>query len=158
MAARQMPPPPQIVVPEQIGIVYFQDGQGNLVALEQIVAAGHRVPSGFSGRSSGQYWELPGPHSSFRLRSDTALKFAVELPGGISPGNLKLYALESHGQRRRTKAAAVRPPEIPVSIRRVAGNVYIYSVVGGLPPGEYAFSPANSNDSFCFGIDALTAR
>jgi hypothetical protein len=152
------PTAPAVVLPEQIGVVYFQDALGNLVALEQIVAVGRRAPAGFSGRNPGQYWELPGPHSSFRLRADTALQFAVELPGGISPGNLKLYPLESKGGRRSTKVAAVRPPEIPVSVRRISGNVYVYSVVGGLAPGEYAFSPSYSNDSFCFGIDALAVR
>ncbi len=149
------PPAPVVVLPERIGVVYFQDGLGNLIAVEQIVAAGHRVPSGFTSRRPGEYWNIPGAHSSFRLRSDTALQFAVELPAGISPAVIKLYPLESKGGTRRTKVAAGRPPDIPVSVRRVGGNVYVYSVAGGLPPGEYAFSPTNSNDSFCFGIDAL---
>jgi hypothetical protein len=152
------PTAPAVVLPEQIGVVYFQDGLGNLVALEQIVAAGHRVPAGFSSRSPGQYWEMPGARSSFRLRADTPLQFAVELPGGISPAILKLYPLESKGGTRRTKVAAGSPPGIPVRVRRVGGNVYLYSVVGSLPPGEYAFSPSNSNDSFCFGIDGPVAR
>jgi hypothetical protein len=152
------PAAPAVVLPEQIGVVYFQDGQGNLVALEQIIAGGHRVPADFTGRRPGQYWDMPGAHSSFRLRADTALNFAVELPGGISPASLKLYPLESKAGTRRTKVAAGTPPDIRVSVRRVGGNVYVYSVVGGLSPGEYAFSPSNSNDSFCFGIDALPAR
>jgi len=156
--AATRPAAPEVVLPEQIGVVYFQDKMGNLVALEQIMAAGHRAPAGFSGRSPGQYWDLPGARSAFRLRSDTELHFAVELPGGISPANLKLYALESKSGTRRTKTAAGRPADIPVSVRRVGGNVYLYSVVGGLAPGEYAFSPANSNDSFCFGIDGVGGR
>jgi hypothetical protein len=147
-----------VVVPEQVGVVYFQDGQGNLVALEQIVAAGHRVSAGIAARRPGEYWDMPGAHSSFRLRADTALNFAVELPAGISPATLKLYPLESKGGTRRTRIAAGSPAAIPVSVRRLAGNVYVYSEVGGLPPGEYAFSPSNSNDSFCFGIDAPVAR
>jgi hypothetical protein len=152
-AAAVRPAAPVTAFPDQIGIVYFQAPNGNLFALEQIVAAGHRVPS-FYGRSTGQYWEVPGPHSSFRLRPDSALQFMVELPGRIPPGNLKLYPLESKGGTRRTKVAAVTPAEIPVMARRVSGNVYILSVVGNLAPGEYAFSPATSNNSYCFGIDA----
>src|SRR5215472_16468683 len=55
------PSAPALVMPEQIGVVYFQDALGNLVPLEQIVAVGRRAPNGSSGRNPGQYWELPGP-------------------------------------------------------------------------------------------------
>jgi len=157
LAPATRPAAPPVALPQQIGVVYFQDGQGNLVALEQIVAAGHRAQAGFNG-GSVQYWDMPGAHSSFRLRSDLALNFVVELPGGISPSTLKLYPLESKSGARRTKSAVNSPPDIPVSLRQVSGNVYVYSVVGALRAGEYAFSPSNSNDSFCFGIDAPPAR
>src|SRR5262245_25365965 len=35
----ERPSGPPVVLPEQIGVVYFQDGRGNLLALEQTVAA-----------------------------------------------------------------------------------------------------------------------
>jgi hypothetical protein len=149
---------PEVVLPELTGVIYFQDGLGNLVPVERTIAVEHRGTTGFNTRTPSRYWEMAGARSLFRLRADTPLHFAIELPAGISPAVLKLYPLESKGGVRRTKAAAVRPPEIPVNLRRVGGRVYIYTVVGGLAPGEYAFSPSTSNDSFCFGIDALTGR
>jgi hypothetical protein len=151
------PTVPAVRFPDQIGVVYFQDPRGDLIALEQVVAVEHRTPASFPGRSPSRYWGLPGPQSPFRLRADVTLRFAIELPRGISPAQLKLYPLESKNGGRRTKAAAVTPAEIPVTMRSIARNVYIY-VVGGLAPGEYAFSPANSNLSFCFGVDGPAAH
>jgi hypothetical protein len=138
--------------PAQIGAVYFQDGSDNLAPLERSEAGGHRASTA-SGARSGQYWEMPGARSPFRLRSDAQLVFVVEMPGGIAPGTFKLYPLQTRGNARRTKDGNGTALTISLTMRKVAGNIYVMSPVGSMAPGEYAFSPSNSNDAYCFGID-----
>lgn len=144
---------PIVSEPDQIGAVYFQDASGNLLPLEQTAAAGHRAPAAPGGRG-GQYWDMPGAHSRFRLQSNSQMLFVVELPGGIAPSTFQLYPLETRGNARRTKGGNGAAMTIPLSSRKVAGNTYILAPVGPLAPGEYSFSPSNSNDAYCFGIDS----
>ena len=138
--------------PEEIGVVYFEDAGGHLAPLERIAAAGHRGTTGFGGRPS-QYWDMPGARSSFRLRTDSRLVFVVEMPGGVGPGAFQLYPLETKGNTRRTKTGNGGLLTVPLSIRRVSGDTYTLTPATALGPGEYSFSPSNSNDGYCFGID-----
>lgn len=137
---------PSVMAPDQIGAIYYQEDSGNLLALEQ--AEG--VPHG-----SGQYWELEGARSRFRLKSDSKMLFVVEMPNGIAPNTFSLYPLATKGSARRTKAGTGNSPAmtIPLTARNVSGNIYVLVPVDGLPPGEYSFSPANSNNAYCFGVD-----
>jgi hypothetical protein len=146
---------PAARAPGQIGVVYFQDGSGNLLPLEQTVAVEHRAPTAPGGRP-GPYWDMPGARSPFRLKSNSQMLFVVELPGGVAPNTFQLYLLETRGNARRTKSSNGATMTIPLSMRKVAGNTYIFAPVGGLAPGEYSFSPPNSNDAYCFGIDSPT--
>jgi hypothetical protein len=41
---------------------------------------------------------------------------------------------------------------MPLSIRKVSDTVYEMTPPR-LYPGEYAVSPMNSNESYCFGVD-----
>jgi hypothetical protein len=45
------------------------------------------------------------------------------------------------------------PPGLPVTINEVGDSVYEITPVRALYPGEYAVSPMNSNESYCFGVD-----
>jgi len=46
-----------------------------------------------------------------------------------------------------------RPPALPVNVNKVSDSVYEITPARPLYPGEYAVSPMNSNDSYCFGVD-----
>jgi hypothetical protein len=138
--------------PGQIGTVYFQAGAGNLLELERAQAAGHR-------ESGGQYWTMPGERSSFRLNGDSRMQLLVEMPSGVAPSSVHLYPLETKRNTRRTKAGNRNGPAltIPFTTTQVAENTYVLTPAGTLTPGEYAFSPAYSNDVFCFGVDPTVA-
>jgi hypothetical protein len=158
------PPPPSAALgltqPVQIGAVYFQDSSDNLIPLEPAEGSGHRATAGRDGNrsrngASGQYWDMPGARSPVRLKSDSRLLFVVEMPGGIDPSAFSLYPLETKGNTRRTMAGTSggAPKTIPLTTRRLTGNTYALTPVGGVAPGEYSFSPSNSNDAYCFGVD-----
>ena len=42
---------------------------------------------------------------------------------------------------------------LPVTITQVSNRVYEITPTRALPPGEYAVSPTNSSESYCFGVD-----
>ena len=138
--------------PGEIGAVYFQAGAGNLLLLERIQGSAHRG-------SAGQYWDMPGERSLFRLNSDARMLFLVEMPSGVAPSLLHLYPLEMKGNTRRTKTGTRNGPAltIPLTIMQVEENTYALEPAASLAPGEYAFSPGYSNDAFCFGVDPARA-
>jgi hypothetical protein len=150
-AASTRPAAPIVSEPDQIGAIYFQQDSGNLRLLERTVGVPHRV----SRNGASQYWDMEGPRSPFRLKSGPKLLFVVKMPYGIAPGAFSLYPLETKGSTRRTKAGPGNSlaMTIPLSIRRVTGDIYILAPSEQLAPGEYSFSPAKSNDAYCFGID-----
>jgi hypothetical protein len=154
-----------VTKPDQIGAIYFQQDSGKLLPLERTEGVPHGASgaagTGHSGNDqSGQYWDIQGPRSPFRLRSDDKITFVVRMADGIAPNTFSLYPLETKGTTRRTKAAIVSGPvpTIPFTVRKVTGNTYALTPAGFLSPGEYAFSPANSNDAYCFGIDAASGE
>ena len=147
--------------PDQIGAIYFQEDSGNLLPVERAAAVAHPGGAGpRARRPNGQYWEIPGERSPFRLKSDSKTLFVVEMPSGIAPSTFSLYPLESTGYTRRTKAGNGNgpAPTIPLAVRKLTGNTYVLAPVDTLAPGEYSFGPANSNDVYCFGIDPAVPR
>lgn len=148
---------PVVAEPDQVGAIYFQEDSGKLLALERAECVPH--PASGDGRTGidapGQSWGIAGPRSPFRLKSDSRMLFIVAMPSGIAPGTFSLYPLETRGAARRTKAGIGSGPAmtIPLTARNVTGNIYVLAPVDALPPGEYSFSPANSYDAYCFGID-----
>ena len=42
--------------------------------------------------------------------------------------------------------------EIIDRITEQGGSLFVFTVPEGLPPGEYGFSPMDSNDTFSFGV------
>jgi hypothetical protein len=142
--------------PDQIGAIYLQEDSGNLLPVERTEAVAHPGSAGpRARRSNGQYWEIPGERAPFRLTSGSRTQFVVEMPAGIAPGTFSLYPLESTGYTRRTKAGTGNGPAvtIPLAVTKVEGNTYVLAPAKTLAPGEYSFSPAGSNDAYCFGID-----
>ena len=57
------------------------------------------------------------------------------------------------GYRQTQPAMGGTPPALPLNIHRVSDSVYEFTPARPLAPGEYAITPANSNDSYCFGVD-----
>jgi hypothetical protein len=73
---------------------------------------------------------------------------------GSDPGQFQLYRLESRmGSRQTQPAMGGAPPGLPVTINKVGDSVYEITPTRGLYPGEYAVSPMNSNEGYCFGVD-----
>jgi hypothetical protein len=143
---------PIVARPGQVGAVYFQEESGNLLRLERAEGVPHR---GSAIRRSGQYWDIQGSRSPFRLNSGSRMQFLVEMPSRIAPNAFSLYPLETKGSTRRTKAGTGNSLAlaIPLTIRPATGNTYILAPVEPLAPGEYSFSAANTNDAYCFGVD-----
>lgn len=136
--------------PQEIGVVYSWDGRV-LTPLERNQAVEH-------GKGSTQYWEIQGPQSSVRLKEAPTLMFAVYLPEGVDPASYSLFSLVTVEGSRRTRSQPGRggsPVTWPIDIEKKGGSTVItYAlIVRDLPTGEYSFSPSNSNDGYCFGVD-----
>jgi len=152
-----------VTEPDRIGAVYLQQDSGMLLPLERTegVPRGAAAGTRRSGNDrSGLYWDIQHRRSPFRLRSDDKMTFVVRMADGIAPNTFSLYPLEAKGTTRRTKATLGNGPvpTIPFTTRKVTGNTYALTPAGSLQPGEYAFSPANSNQAYCFGIDAASGE
>ena len=146
------PPAPSrgLSQPDEIGMVYYWNGT-LVIPLERNSATGHK-----SGTT--QYWEMPGPQSHVRLNQDSSLVFVVGLPEGIDPASYSLFPLQTVNGARRTRSESGRRGGLvtwPVDIvKKHESSIVTYVfTVRDLPIGEYSFSPSNSNDGYCFGVD-----
>jgi len=136
--------------PEEIGMVYFWNGRV-LIPLERNHAVEHT-------KGSTQYWEMPGPHSPVRLSEASSLVFILRLPQGVNPASYSLFQLVTVDGNRRTRSQPGRRGGLmtwPVDIEKNdESSLITYALtVRDLPTGEYSFSPSNSNDGYCFGVD-----
>ena len=143
-------PPRGLSQPEEIGMVYSWNGKV-LTPLERNQAVERR-----SG--STQYWEMPGPQSRVRLSEASSLVFILRLPRGVDPAGYSLFPLVTVSGSRRTRPQSgrrgglVRWP-VDIEINDQTSLMTYALTVRDLPPGEYSFSPSNSNDGYCFGVD-----
>jgi hypothetical protein len=147
-------PPRRVSQPEQIGMVYFWNGK-DLTPLEVNQAVEHRS-------RSTQYWEMSGPQSRVRLNEASSLVFILRLPEGVDPAGYSLFPLVTVNGGRRTRSQSGRRGGLatwPVDIKKNdESSLITYElIVKDLPTGEYSFSPSNSNDGYCFGVDPSTA-
>ncbi len=136
--------------PEELGAVYYWNGKV-LIALEHNQAVERK-----SG--STQYWEMPGPQSRVRVNEAVTLVFILRLPQGVNPGSYNLFPLATVNGSRRTQSHPGRRGGLmtwPVDIEvNDATSLITYALrVKDLPTGEYSFSPSDSNDGYCFGVD-----
>jgi len=136
--------------PEEIGAVYYWNGKG-LIPLEARQAVARK-----SG--STEYWEIPGAQSGIRLPEAETLIFILRLPKGSSPAGYSLVALDTVDGNRRTRSRPGRKGGLltwPVDIKvNNESSLMTYALsVRDLPAGEYSFSPSDSNDAYCFGVD-----
>jgi hypothetical protein len=146
------PPAPSrgLSQPEEIGMVYFWNGR-ILTPLEHSQAVERK-------KGSTQYFEMPAPQSSVRLKEASSLVFIVRLPKEVDPASYSLFVLATVDGSRRTQSRPGRRGVLatwPVDIEKNdESSLVTYALtVRDLPTGEYSFSPSSSNDGYCFGVD-----
>jgi hypothetical protein len=115
---------------------------------------------GMMSRGGGMYgmgstiYRIRGPRSPVRVRQGDRLVFVVRLNPGGDPRQFQLVRLESRmGYRQTQPTMGGTPPALPVTINKIAELVYEIAPSRALYPGEYAVSPINSTESYCFGVD-----
>jgi uncharacterized protein YcfJ len=142
-----------VAEPDLIGVMFFQDPSGSLLSLEQNRGIPRRRAS---GNSQLTYWEMAGASSPVRLKSGQKMLFVIRLAQGIDPTTFSLFPLETKNDSRRTgsdprnKAA---PMTLLFNVTKIGESTYGLSPAQDLAAGEYAFSPKNSDDAYCFGVD-----
>jgi hypothetical protein len=143
---------PSIEFGPDIAGVPFLRGTSGYITLERVIAAMSRS-GGVYGAGSTVY-RVPGARSPVRVSQGDRLVFVVRFNSGGARPQFQLYRLDPRRDYRQTPPV-VRglPPNLPVTIHRVGPTVYEITPVGVLDSGEYAVSPTNSNESYCFGVD-----
>ncbi len=140
--------------PESVGAVYFQDRTGSLTPIERTRAIERRD-------DRGEFWEMEGSRSPVRFSSGQKMFFVVQLANGIDPGTYALLPLETRNDGRWTKADPGNrnaPLTLLVNVTKIGDSTYGLTPIQELATGEYAFSPSNSNNAYCFGVDPPTDR
>jgi hypothetical protein len=82
--------------------------------------------------------------------------FVVRLANNVDAGGYQLLPLEPRTDGRWTKINPENgsvPRALPLSATKIGEATYSLTPAQDLTAGEYAFSPSNSNDAYCFGID-----
>ena len=104
--------------------------------------------------------EIKSERSPVRIDGDSAQDFVVSRPAGVDPSKFELFLMEVKKGKRRTVMASAKlfsvqvgKNSIAIAAKRYGNAAYKLSPVQKLPPREYCFSPSDSNNSFCFGID-----
>jgi len=145
------PAPPLAMQPDIAGVPFIRGASG-LISLERetgMLVRGNTISGGQS------IYRIQGAQSPVRMRRGDRIVFVVRLNSGGDPRRFELFMLESRMNYRQTlpMRAGSRPQAVSVTITRIADSVYEISPAGPLYQGEYAVSPINSNESFCFGVD-----
>ena len=137
--------------PDIVGAPFLR-GSSGYIPLEREI--------GMMSRGGGMYgmgatvYRIQGPRSPVRVRQGNRLVLVVRLNPGGDPRQFQLYRLESRmGYRQTQPTMGGTPPGLPVTINEVGDSVYEITPARALYPGEYAVSPMNSNESYCFGVD-----
>ena len=137
--------------PDYVGAPFLRGANG-YIPLERETGTMSRA-GGLYGMGAPVY-RVPGPRSPVRVRQYDRIVFVVRLNPGDDPYRFQLYRLDSRMNYRQTQATmSGRPPALPVNVNKVSDSVYEITPTRPLYPGEYAVSPMNSNDSYCFGVD-----
>ena len=135
--------------PEFVGAVYFQERTGSLIPLER-----NRANERKDDRS--EFWWMEGSQSSVRFPGGQRMLFVVQLANGIDPGTYALLPLETRNDGRWTKSDPRNrnaPLSLLVNVTNLGDSTYGLTPAQDLAAGEYSFSPSNSNNSYCFGVD-----
>jgi hypothetical protein len=131
----------------------FLRGASGFLALEKEYAAPARN-GGSYGVGGGTVYRIQGGRSNVRVRQGQKIVLVVRFDGGGDARQFQLFRLEPRMNYRQTQATmGGGPPGLPLTIQKVGDSVYEITPARPLSPGEYSVSPANSNDSYCFGVD-----
>ncbi len=147
-------PQPALAESELIGVVYGRTVQRQFVELERTTARMYTRTSTFRGMQIAG--ELEGQHSPVRFTSADQVTFLVRLPTSTDAQKFQLFGFGEGKDKRLvifSKAAGGSPVGmIQVDVRNLGDDLYQLLPSSALEPGEYGFSPTDSNDSFCFGV------
>ena len=135
--------------PEYAGAPFLR-GATRFLPLEREVAMASR--GGMYGMG-GTVYRIQGARSNVRVRQSDRVVFVVRFDAGGDPRQFQLFRLETRMGYRQTPVSNGGAMGLPVTITQIGDGVYEITPARGLAPGEYAVSPANSNESFCFGVD-----
>jgi hypothetical protein len=145
------PPPPVAAQPDVVGVPFMRGASG-LISLEQEYGMMARSNSMYG--MGGTVIRIQGSMSPVRVRRGDKLVFVVRLNSGNDPREFALYALESRMNLRQTQPTrGGQPPMVPLMINKVGDSTYEISPGRQLYPGEYAISPINSSQMYCFGVN-----
>jgi hypothetical protein len=135
-------------MPEKADLPYMVQAD-NLVPTEAATAQEQK-----GKKKDETIYFVPGAASSARtpLASPIFLMKAKELV----PEKLELYKLEVRNGRReitlQTGKRAHNQEPIRVDVKHVGDDLVRLEVSASLPNGQYSFTPAGSNDVFCFEV------
>jgi hypothetical protein len=137
--------------PDVIGALFVR-GSSGLIPLEREIGMTSRAGGMYGGGAT--VYRIQGPRSPVRVRQGDRLVFVVRLNPGGDPRQFQLYRLESRmGYRQTQPTMGGTPPSLPLTINKIGDSVYEITSTRTLYPGEHAFSPMTSNESYCFGVD-----
>jgi hypothetical protein len=137
--------------PDIVGAPFMRGANGYIPFERQI---GTMSRAGGMYGMGGTVYRVQGTRSPVRVSEANRIVFVVRLNPGGDPRQFQLYRLEPRmGYRQTQPSMGGIPPGLPVTIHRIGDSVYEIMPARALYPGEYAISPANSNESYCFGVD-----
>jgi hypothetical protein len=146
-------PAPRIDTGPDIVGAPFLRGASGLIPLEREIGMMSRTGGGMYGMG-GTVYRIQGSYSPVRVRQSDRIVFVVRLSPGANPRQFQLYRLEPRMNYRQTQPTmGGMPPSLPLTINKTGDSVYEISPGRGMYPGEYAISPLNSSESYCFGVD-----
>lgn len=143
--------------PENIGTVYSYNTTSNsLSALEKQEAS--------VGRSGWPIQKIvihiPEPNAPLRLIVGQKMVFVVSLPNGVDPSKYQLIRFDTKGKERIAvpkqatwSGEKSNPVYLTFNVGKF-GDSYKFTPSPDLSAGEYGFSATDSNDTYCFGVDA----
>jgi hypothetical protein len=144
-------PPPKIAAEPDVAGMPFLRGANGLIPLEREYAMMVRNNSPYGMGGSG--YRIQGSRSPVRVRQGDRLVFVIRMNSG-DPRQFNLYRLESRMNYRQTPPSmGGAPMGLQVTITKVSDSVWEITPTRGLFPGEYAMSPMNMNETYCFGVD-----
>jgi hypothetical protein len=144
--------PPPVLEPNVSGVPFMRGASG-FISLERTYAMLARNNPMYGMGPS--VYRIQGPQSPVRVRRGDKIVFVLRLNSGDDPRRFELYQLESRMNYRQTQPSmgGGRPPALPVTINKISDYTYEISPARQLYPGEYSFSPVDSNESYCFGVN-----